>query len=228
MKRTGSLKFKMTHGGCGTFVLEESGNEEILLCFSDENDTSCTRLVPYSTTGKKFESNQCSNLIFKVLENPDQYFRFDGTDGQDVNDPSEWFYIAESRYHHKRARLANYKGAPFAVGSRSPDNKHTEKLHKMGGVLSWEKLEDYPYGTIFFGAGITGYATVSTPTAVFIIGGYEHFSFQMHPLAIIAKYENDAWEKLGTKLDSKRHGHSAIWLEDEIFVIGGHQTKFVI
>ena len=44
MKRTGSLKFKMTHGGCGTFILEEeTGNEEILLCFSDENDQSCTR-----------------------------------------------------------------------------------------------------------------------------------------------------------------------------------------
>ena len=154
--------------------------------------------------------------------------RFDGTAGQDVNDPSEWTYIAESRYHHKRARLANYKGAPFATGSRSPDNKHTEKLHVMGGVLSWEKLEDYPYGTIFFGAGITGYATISTPTAVYIIGGYEHFSFQMHPLSIIAKYENDAWAQLGTKLDSRRHGHSAISLEDEIFIIGGHQTKFVI
>ena len=97
----------------------------------------------------------------------------------------------------------------------------------MGGVLSWEKIEDYPYGTIFFGAGITGYATVSTPTAVYIIGGYEHFSFQMHPLAINAKYENDAWTQLGVKLDSRRHGHSAIWLEDEIFVIGGHQTKLV-
>ena len=199
----------MTHGGCGSFVLEEGGNEEILLCFSDENDQSCTR----------------SAIVTKILRNPDWDFRFDGTDGQDVNDPAEWTYIAESRYHHKRARLVSYKGAPFATGSRQPDNKHTELLHKMGGVLSWEKLEDYPYGTIFFGAGITGYATVSSPTAVYIIGGYEHFSFQMHPLSTIAKYENDAWTQLGTKLDSRRHGHSAIWLEDEIFVIGGHQTK---
>ena len=176
-------------------------------------------MCEYRAVVKFLKSNAQSS------ENPNRYFRFDGTDGQDVNDPAEWTYIAESRYHHKRARLANYKGAPFATGSRSPDNKHTEKLHVMGGVLSWEKLEDYPYGTIFFGAGITGYATVSTPTAVYIIGGYEHFSFQMHPLAINAKYENDAWEQLGTKLDSRRHGHSAIQLEDEIFVIGGHQTK---
>ena len=43
MKRTGSLNFKMSHGGCGTFVLEESGNEEILLCFPDGKDQWCTR-----------------------------------------------------------------------------------------------------------------------------------------------------------------------------------------
>ena len=70
MKRTGSLKFKMTHGGCGTFVLEESGNEEILLCFSDENDTSCTRSVPYITIRKKFACNQCSNFELQSSEKP--------------------------------------------------------------------------------------------------------------------------------------------------------------
>ena len=43
MKRTGSLNFKMSHGGCGTFVLEENGNEEILLCFPDGKDQWCTR-----------------------------------------------------------------------------------------------------------------------------------------------------------------------------------------
>ena len=69
MKRTGSLKFKMTHGGCGTFVLEESGNEEILLCFSDENDTSCTRSVPYITPRKSLRATNVQTLNFKVLKN---------------------------------------------------------------------------------------------------------------------------------------------------------------
>ena len=91
-----------------------------------------------------------------------------------MNDSSQWKSVAASRYHHAHARIANYKGAPFTTGSLgkrgSPDHKHTEKLHKMGGVVSWEKLEDYPYGTIFFGGGISGYATASTPTAVYIIG----------------------------------------------------------
>ena len=62
MKRTGSLKFKMTHGGCGTFVLEESGNEEILLCFSDENDTSCTRSVLYSTKEKNLNPTNVETM----------------------------------------------------------------------------------------------------------------------------------------------------------------------
>ena len=43
MKRTGSLNFKMSHGGCGVFTLEENGNEEILLCFPDGKDQWCTR-----------------------------------------------------------------------------------------------------------------------------------------------------------------------------------------
>ena len=144
-----------------------------------------------------------------------------------MTDPTQWTDVIASRYHHKRTRIGNYKGAPFVTGSRQPDNKHTEKLHKMGGVLSWEKLEDYPYGTIPFGAGISGYATVSTPTAVYILGGYEHFNIPQHPLLMNAKYENDKWERLATDLDSKRHGHSAVWLEDELFVIGGQQTKLV-
>ena len=45
MKRTGSLNFQMKYGGCGTFVFEENGNEEILLCFPDGNDQWCTRSV---------------------------------------------------------------------------------------------------------------------------------------------------------------------------------------
>ena len=151
------------------------------------------------------------------------YFRFDGTDGEDMTDASNWKVIADSRYRHARARLANYKGQAFTTGSYSPDHKHTELLQQHpNGVLTWEKLPDYPFGTIFFGAGISGYAMTHSATAVYLIGGFEHFQFQMHPLALIAKFENDDWEKLETKLAHKKHGHNAIWLEDELMIIGGH------
>ena len=98
-------------------------------------------------------------------------------------------------------------------------SKYTEVLQNG----AWEKLPDYAYGTIFFGAGISGWAHTSSETAVYIIGGYEHFGMgqQMHPLAYIAKFENDSWEKLNTKLNHRRYGHSAIWLENELMIIGG-------
>ena len=57
------------------------------------------------------------------------------------------------------------------------------------------------------------------------IGGYEHAGIQQHALSTNAKYENDVWSKFNAKLSSNRHGHSAIWLEDEIFVIGGHAAR---
>ena len=131
--------------------------------------------------------------------------------------------VADSRYSHARGRLANYKGQAFTTGSYSPDHKHSEVLQQHpNGVLTWEKMPDYPYGTIFFGAGISGYAMTHSATAAYFIGGFEHFQFQMHPLALIAKFENDNWEKLETKLNHKKHGHNAIWLEDELMIIGGH------
>ena len=46
----------------------------------------------------------------------------------------------------------------------------------------------------------------------------------------VAKYENDSWTKLGGPtggLTSTRYGHNAIWLDDELFIIGGHQTRLV-
>ena len=157
-------------------------------------------------------------------------FRFDGTDGQDITNMAEWKGIVESRYHHKKSRLANYKGKPFIVGSRgagTAENKHTELLQKMAGTLSWAALRDYPYGT-YFGGGISAYATASTASAAYILGGYEHATPNGHALSTVAKYENDSWSRVGGPtggLLASRYGHNAIWLEDELFVIGGHQTK---
>ena len=158
-------------------------------------------------------------------------FRFDGTDGQDITNMAEWKAIVESRYHHKKSRLANYKGKPFITGSRgtgTADNKHTELLQKMAGTLSWASLRDYPYGTYFGGSGISGYATASTASAAYILGGYEHATASGHALNVIAKYENDSWSRVGGPaggLLATRYGHNAIWLEDELLIIGGHQTK---
>ena len=178
-------------------------------------------------------------------------FRFDGTDGQLITDGAEWKSIAQTRYHHNKSRLATYKvsfspvkprnfsivstakartyslfqGKPFIVGSRGlNDNKHTEAFENS----AWTKLRDYPYGAYLQG-GISAYATASTKTAAYIIGGFEHaIGVSGSAMRTVAKYENDTWTKLGGPtggLTSTRYGHNAIWAEDELFIIGGHQTK---
>ena len=168
-------------------------------------------------------------------------FRYDGNEGLLITDGVNWTPVAETRYHHKNSRLANYKvsfqltqpptqpptlfqGKPFIVGSRGyNDNKHTEVLENG----AWTKLRDYPYGSYVQG-GISAYATASTPTAAYIIGGYEHTIGSGLALKTIAKYENDAWANVGGPtggLGGKRYGHNAIWLDDELFVVGGHQTR---
>ena len=89
-------------------------------------------------------------------------------------------------------------------------------------------MRDYPYGSYVQG-GISAYATASTATAVYIIGGYEHaIGVGGSALKTIAKYENDSWTKIGGPtggLTATRYGHNAIWFDSELFVIGGHETK---
>jgi len=151
--------------------------------------------------------------------------RFDGTDGQIITDGSQWKSITATRYHHRQSRLATYKGKPFIVGSRgNNDHKHTELLENG----AWIKLRDYPYGSYLQG-GISAYATASTATAAYIIGGKEHaIGVGDKPVKTFAKYENDVWTNIGgpnNGLSAARYGHNAIWLDDEVFIIGGHQTK---
>ena len=173
------------------------------------------------------------------------WFRYDGNDGLLITDGVNWKPVAETRYHHKNSRLATYKvgfqptqfqnemrhdysksfqGKPFIVGSRGyNDNKHTEVFENS----AWTKLRDYPYGSYLQG-GISAYATASTATAAYIIGGYEHTIASGLALKIVAKYENDSWTKVGGPtggLAATRYGHNAIWLDNELFIIGGHQTK---
>ena len=56
-----------------------------------------------------------------------------------------------------------------------------------------------------------------------IIGGY-CFGWTSEGVATVASYNEDGWKKLDD-LQSTREGHRAIVNGDEVFVIGGYETK---
>ena len=56
-----------------------------------------------------------------------------------------------------------------------------------------------------------------------IIGGY-CFGCTPREVATVASYNEDGWKKLDD-LQSTREGHRAIVNGDEVFVIGGYETK---
>ena len=61
----------------------------------------------YHARVKFFEIN-----IFGIKSATFQFtliFRFDGTDGLLITDGVNWKPVAETRYHHKKSRLATYK-----------------------------------------------------------------------------------------------------------------------
>ena len=68
------------------------------------------------------------------------------------------------------------------------------------------------------------YATVTTSQGALIIGGYCFSCTPYGPVATVASYNEDGWKKLDD-LQSTREGHRAIVNGDEVFVIGGYETK---
>ena len=63
---------------------------------------------------------------------------------------------------------------------------------------------------------IYGYATASTDSAAYIIGGYDGWNYD----STIAEYKNNKWRKFGD-LTKKRGGSSAIFYNGEYIIVGG-------
>ena len=64
---------------------------------------------------------------------------------------------------------------------------------------------------------IYSYATASTDSAAYIIGGYGDGSGYV---STIAEYKNNKWRKFGD-LTKKRYGSSAIFYNGEYIIVGG-------
>ena len=61
------------------------------------------------------------------------------------------------------------------------------------------------------------YATASTDSAAYIIGGYGYYGYA----STIAEYKNNKWRKFGD-LTKKRSGSSAIFYNGEYIIVGGY------
>ena len=64
---------------------------------------------------------------------------------------------------------------------------------------------------------ISGYATASTDSAAYIIGGYYDWSY----FSTIAEYKNNKWRKFGD-LSKARSSSSAIFHNEEYIIVGGN------
>ena len=70
---------------------------------------------------------------------------------------------------------------------------------------------------------IYGYATASTDSAAYIIGGYEYgYGY----ISTIAQFKNNKWLKIGD-LNEKKSDLSAIFHNGECFIVGGYLGAFV-
>ena len=61
------------------------------------------------------------------------------------------------------------------------------------------------------------YATASTDSAAYIIGGYDSWEY----VSTIAEYKNNKWRKIGN-LNEPKSGLSVIFNNGEYIVVGGN------
>ena len=69
---------------------------------------------------------------------------------------------------------------------------------------------------------ISGYATASTDSAAYIIGGYvEQFASRLPRVSTIAEYKNNSWQAIGN-LNQPKESLSAISYRGEYIFVGGY------
>ena len=70
---------------------------------------------------------------------------------------------------------------------------------------------------------IWGYATASTDSAAYIIGGRTYDGSELKYVSTIAEYKNNKWRKFGD-LTKKRRSSSAIFFNGEYIIVGGEAS----
>ena len=143
--------------------------------------------------------------------------------------------------------MGSYRNSPFVTGHYSSINGlKTEILDYDAG--QWNDAQDYPFSNtnrfiftiIFYHLSckhqlkvnfdpfdlilyfrISYYATTSTDTSVYIIGGFNGWiNDSPSRSTLIAKYIDGFWSEPGS-LKRARNSHGAITIEERTLIIGG-------
>ena len=87
-------------------------------------------------------------------------------------------------------------------------------------ILFIQSKFSFNFGFIFKILSISHYATASTDSAAYIIGGYNSDGNTYFLVSTIAQYKNNEWLKIGD-LNEKKRDHSAILYNGEYLIVGG-------
>ena len=141
-----------------------------------------------------------------VSKKRNEIFRFDGTRLQ----PAE-----PTSYSHDGVQMASYYDEPFIIG----DHSHSEIEFMHSAHQKWYTVGPFPSRDRWF-----GYATVSRPGKLFILGGCcendDDDDDETDSWSNIWLFENDKWKNYG-KLAHGRMNFITVPYGSEVLIIGG-------
>ena len=135
--------------------------------------------------------------MYGYSRNP--FSRYDGT-----FTPSE-----STTFVHDGVTMTEYEKEPFIIG----DYNHNQIEFMDLSHAKWFTARPFPFQERFF-----GYAAVTRPGQIFIIGGCCNWSDQ--PQSDVSLYKNDQWQRIGV-LKQGRMNHIVVLYGWNAIIIGG-------
>ena len=119
---------------------------------------------------------------------------------------------------HDGVTMTEYENEPFIVGDFNHNQVEFMHLSHQKWYTASPFLGDFGAKSIF------GYAAVSRPGKVFLLGGslYTNDSYygEQHTMNLINRYQNDVWEPIGS-LKHARINFMTITYGTDVMIIGG-------
>ena len=192
LQRQGDLPFNHISATCNTFNLD--GTEKAFLCFDYGT-------VPPGDFGASDMRTCHRSVVILISTWFTVKFSYDGTSFERIE--------KSISSHLFTVSLPKFQNRPLAVGCWW--NNHAKAEIYFAENDEWVSAPDYPFHT-----ALDAYATASTITSAYIIGGRDGES---RPHDTVAKY-NNGWYLAGT-LNQKRSESGAITIGSQTMILGG-------
>ena len=121
------------------------------------------------------------------------------------------YEFKSTSFIHDGVKMTEYENEPFVVG----DYKHNQIEFFHLSHEKWYTATSYPYQSRIF-----GYAVVSRPGRVFILGGCGHNDL----LRLVSVFKNDQWSTKGY-MNQARMNFMTIQYGTDILIFGGTTTN---